>query len=395
MNPINIPRGPGKLTFLGIIPATGDITITFDGEAKPVATLAQGPDSAHYQGGGSFLISVPPVASLTTVAPLYALLAALGLGDAIAPRRFTVTAVNVSTEAITTSVAHGLTTADAVRVARGDGPWADLSAGSLSDSTSYYAKVLTGTTLSLHPTGADATAGTNTINFTAWTEATHSPFYICRDLPAVVHFADGTRYTFYNVGIESLPTIVGGADAIHLDGPIVLRAFVATGSDTAATSAYYLRDRATYAAPAVIGTTRLTTPFTAAWSTLTAIKSETPWKITFAPQLADIPCSTVGIASKLLSGMKVTVTGKPQTIKTTDLETEVSLQGAGNGVGSNMPGSTMTLTSSGGATAASIVINSMILSKATIKASIAEQRIGELEWMLTNPTSGGWFTLTA
>jgi len=290
---------------------------------------------------------------------------------------------------------HGLTTADPVKLARGDGDWPELSSGSLSASTTYYVRVITTTTVSLHPTANDATNNTNAVNFTTWTEATHAPFYLCRDLPCVVHFADGTRYTFANVGIESLPTIVGAASEVHLDGNLVLRAFPATGTDTSDEGSYYTRDRATYSAPTAIGTTRLTTPMTGAWSTLTGIKSETPWKIAISPQLADVPSANIGVATKIVTGMKVTVSGKPQTIKTSDLETELSLQGSGDGVGSNLPGAAMTLTSVGGATSCVIVCTSMMLSKASLMASISNQRVGELEWVNTAQVPGTWFSVTA
>ena len=72
--------------------------------------------------------------------------------------------VNTTTDVLTTDAAHGLTTADPVRVRATSG--STLSTG-LAASTQYYARVLSTTTLTLHPTVSDANANTNRVDITA------------------------------------------------------------------------------------------------------------------------------------------------------------------------------------------------------------------------------------
>ena len=68
-----------------------------------------------------------------------------------------VTSINLSTDVFTTA-AHGLTTEDMVVMDAGTAP-----AGT-TNGFIYYVAVVTTTTFTIHPTAADATAGTNTID---------------------------------------------------------------------------------------------------------------------------------------------------------------------------------------------------------------------------------------
>jgi hypothetical protein len=72
--------------------------------------------------------------------------------------------VDTGTEVVTTAVAHGRTTGQKIQVVAGSG--GTLPTG-LSASTDYYVRVLSTTTFTLHPTEADATNNTNTVNITA------------------------------------------------------------------------------------------------------------------------------------------------------------------------------------------------------------------------------------
>lgn len=74
------------------------------------------------------------------------------------------TGVNTGTDVITTNATHGLTTADPVRVRATAG--STLPTG-LAATTQYYARAVSTTTLTLHPTAADATGNTNIVNITA------------------------------------------------------------------------------------------------------------------------------------------------------------------------------------------------------------------------------------
>lgn len=383
MNTHSIPRGPGKVSFNGVTVASGDITALFSCEAKAVATVQGGPESGHYQGGGLFTISFTPISTLAAVTSLYNLIGRLKLGEAVTPLRADVSAVNATTNVLTFATAHGLATGAAVRVAWGDGAAPTLTTGTLSASTVYYVRSLSSTTLSLHDTSAHATANTDAVDWAAWTSGTDTPFFVTYDCPAVLHFADGTRFTFRNAGVVALPTIKGSATEMHLDGTLTLRAFAKLDAETDDANAFYTRDRAAYSAPDSVAATRLTTPLTATWDAMgtafAAMQSETPWEIAIVPQLADIGSSIVGVASQHLTGLKITVKGKPQGLKTSDLES-ILLQGVGGGVGAPLQSEEMELTAAAGGAAFTITIADMVLDKRTLMASVSQQRVGELVW---------------
>lgn len=82
----------------------------------------------------------------------------------IASIRATISSVDTSTDVITCSAAHGLSTADPVKVRAV--PGATLDTG-LSASTIYYWRTVAATTGTLHPTASDASGNTNTVNITA------------------------------------------------------------------------------------------------------------------------------------------------------------------------------------------------------------------------------------
>ncbi len=79
----------------------------------------------------------------------------------IEAHKFDVSNVNVDTDVITCNTLTGLATGDAVWISASTTMPAPLVNG-----TTYYANITGATTLTLHPTAADAIAGTNTINLT-------------------------------------------------------------------------------------------------------------------------------------------------------------------------------------------------------------------------------------
>jgi hypothetical protein len=72
----------------------------------------------------------------------------------------TVSSINTTSNVLTTSTAHGLTTENIVRLSASAVP------GGLTTGGLYYVRVLSSTTLSLHPTPADADADTNILDIT-------------------------------------------------------------------------------------------------------------------------------------------------------------------------------------------------------------------------------------
>ena len=393
MNSAHITGGPGKITHLGITPASGDISVSLDAQPQAIATTQHGAQAAFFQGLGAYTITFSPVASLASLSDWFNFIGALNLGGSITPKMLEVSDINTTTEVLTVGSTSLLTTADAVHVAWGDGTPPSLSSGSLSPTTVYYVRVIDGTTVTLHATSADATNNTSPIGFSAWTE--DCPFYITRDIPSVVHFADGRKLTFHNTAIVALPVITGSAGNLHFEGNVVIQAFCKTGAEPDDANSTFTSARAAYSAPSTIAATRLTSPMTCTWGSApwAAMTSETPWKITIAPQLADIVNNVQGLASKRLTGVNITVAGKPQNLKVSDIETALDLQGANGGAGSIMTPTQMVLAGTAGAATWSITIDKMILPKAELMASLTQQRVGELTWQSSGLTGGAFFTI--
>ncbi len=95
----------------------------------------------------------------------------------------TVTSINTGTDVITLA-AHGLQTGTAVR------PTTTVSG--VSSSTTYYARSVSSSTFTLHPTLADASANTNITNLTATTTFTLKSAYY-------VGLSDKSRWTYSTV----------------------------------------------------------------------------------------------------------------------------------------------------------------------------------------------------
>ena len=393
MNAAHITGGPGKITHLGITPASGDISISLDAQPQAIATVQHGAQAAFFQGLGVYTLTFTPVAALASLADWFNFIGALNLGAAITPKMLEVSAINTTTEVLTVSSTSTLTTADAVHVAWGDGTPPSLSSGSLSPTTVYYVRVIDSTTCTLHASASDATNNTSPIGFSAWTE--DCPFYITRDLPTVVHFADGRKLTFHNTAIVALPVITGSASNLHFEGNVVIQAFCKTGAEPDDANSTFTSARAAYSAPSTVAATRLTSPMTCTWGSgvFASMMSETPWKITIAPQLADITNNVQGLASKRLTGVNITVTGKPQNLKVSDIETALDLQGTNGGAGSIMTPTQMVLTGTAGASTFSFTIDKMILPQAQLMASLTQQRVGELTWQSSGLSSAAFFTI--
>ncbi len=90
-------------------------------------------------------------------------------GSLVLRARVAVSSVNTSTDELTTAVAHGLSTGQAVLVSTDNTLPPPLVQG-----TVYYARVVDATTVTLHPTEADATGNTNRIDITGTGTGSHA-----------------------------------------------------------------------------------------------------------------------------------------------------------------------------------------------------------------------------
>jgi hypothetical protein len=96
-----------------------------------------------------------------------------GTGQGVATISFSVPGgVNGTTEVITTSSSHGLVTGDTVMYDDNGGGYII----GLAENKVYYVRNLSSTTLSLHPTSADASANTNAVNINTQAGGTQTDY---------------------------------------------------------------------------------------------------------------------------------------------------------------------------------------------------------------------------
>lgn len=98
-------------------------------------------------------------------------------GSAVLSSVIRISGVELATNRVTTGIAHGLTSADAVRIQTDD-----TLPSPLSSSTTYYVNVASATELTLHTTTTDATAGVSALDITTSGVGNHA---LLADPPSV------------------------------------------------------------------------------------------------------------------------------------------------------------------------------------------------------------------
>lgn len=98
---------------------------------------------------------------------------------------YEVSAVNQTTEVLTTTAAHGFTTGQAVGAAIGPGGAVPTGLNTVPHTNIYYARAITATTCSLHTSAAGAAANTGAVDLSS---AGTAPFYISRTVTGIDHF---------------------------------------------------------------------------------------------------------------------------------------------------------------------------------------------------------------
>lgn len=110
--------------------------------------------------------------------------------------------VNIGTNDLS-ATNHDLYDGDAVMIGIRPGGTLPTSTPQVDEDTTYYANVTDADTITLHPTRADADAGSNTITF----EAAGSDVVIVGQFDLVVRAEDGMVWTFHAVAITGQPDL--------------------------------------------------------------------------------------------------------------------------------------------------------------------------------------------
>jgi hypothetical protein len=189
-------------------------------------------------------VTVPLVMPVTSLIPLLKSFQRLPYGRSLAPHLFEVESINTGTDVLTIPE-HPFTTADEVYVKWDEsGP---TSTPQVDMETAYYVRNLSASTVSLHTSGAGASANTGVVNITA---AGNGTLYLSRQFPLVVHRDSGVKQTFYSAAITELPQLVLAGGKRFWSGNIVFTCFPNIGSvPSDGDAAFFAETNTAYTAP--------------------------------------------------------------------------------------------------------------------------------------------------
>ncbi|HPA20756.1 MAG TPA: hypothetical protein PLU30_23615 [Verrucomicrobiae bacterium] len=386
MNVAMIIGGPAVLQYRGgSFYSKGDITVTPTIETFNVETSRHGKvDERHSLA--SVRVAFQPSGEWENLALLY-WFRTLALGSLITPESLAVSAINTTSDELT-SVGHGLATADAVMLHMAtDGVLPSLGTGTLSETTVYYVRKKDADTVTLHPTAADATNNTAKIDFADDGTGT---LYLDRDHPLVVHSLAGTKLTLHNAAPVSMPGIrATPSDTILRD--VEFEGFVRNGLDRdTANSIYTLESAALSDAefdPADIPTVRFSSVWGAAapWS---SFDTEAGWTIDFALRLEAVNSDRNGLVSRRFTGLEVSAKATPHGISESALLAKMLLQGSGAARGASLGGGD-DLDIVGPSNNPYIRLYGARIKGGPLRYGNGVGRIGECEWIATRTFTGG------
>jgi len=308
-NPAKRLQIDGKATFDGIaLVNNGDIIEKPLFAYKPVKLGAGRVRNLKTVIGYQF--TVPVVATLASLMPIYKKWAKVRYGHCVAPRPIEIASLDATANTFT-SVAHGLTTSDSVNV-HWDGTIPSttpaLDTSEVYTATATDADTLTLTTTSGTPTLVDITSAT--LNTGLW---------VAKQDQLVIAERNTRVRTFLNVVPVELPSLVFNGAELQWEGNFVFRCFPKLGATAAGgTAGFYTSSNAAFTSPTWAGTEDITaSDMTAAWASgltsnlETSFRCEKGMKVSFKPNLSDMDDGVFSGTSAVLTGFDVEATGMP------------------------------------------------------------------------------------
>lgn len=156
----------------------------------------------------------------------------LEIGEPLAARlTVACSAINTTTDVIT-SVAHGYTTTQAVKISYTS--VAPTVTGGFPRNTTLYVRAIDADTFTLHTSAADATNNVNKVDFTA--QGTGS-IILARMRTCVIHCKNGVKVTFHNVAVSQLPNLrISGGETLFQ--AVTIRCFHSQGAAVSSSTLY-------------------------------------------------------------------------------------------------------------------------------------------------------------
>ena len=205
----------------------------------------------------------------------------------------------------------------------------------ITETTVYFARVVDEDIVTLHPTLADADAGTNAIDFA---DDGTGDLCLIRELQLVIHTTRGKKITFHNVAITTPPTINGTAGDT-LFGEVVIEAFPRNLKAWSDEESRYTIEDAAYVDEAFDPADIVTQCYALTWgeaapwvdfSTEAGVQVEFP--ITTSPKGND--CD--GIVNRQIETVRPAATFTPIGVSEAELLSKFRLQGSGTGRGKSL-----------------------------------------------------------
>ena len=209
------------------------------------------------------------------------------------------------------------------------------------------------------------------------------------DVPLVIHAIDGTRWTYHNVALTTMPALAFGATETLL-GEADWTAITADGADPAAADSLVTRDTAAFADTSFLTAKILTQRYSLAWGAAPwdAFRTEAGVKVAWNLTTADITADGLGVVDKMITGLGVTATFKPLGIAKAAIDAKLALQGAaGAALGASLNARGEDLAISG--TGVYVVIRGAAAKSAQSLFGLQAQRNGDLVAVATRTFTNG------
>jgi hypothetical protein len=209
--------------------------------------------------------------------------------------------------------------------------------GGLDADDLYYAKAVTANAISLHPTRADALAGTNKVAISSVGTGTHR---VIEQPSLVIHSFDGVKYTFHNAKVAQMPDINAGATVTAI-GETTFNLYRKFATDPTAAAAVYTRAVEALADTSFDPADIPTEPFTLEWG------NDAPWSlmstkegavISFPMTLRECTDDAGGIISHWIDEVQAQCVAQPNNVDENALFLKKTLQNTGAGRGRRITG---------------------------------------------------------
>lgn len=378
MNAATILGGPALVKYRGAtFYSKGDIVLTPTKQTFPIEIDRFGKVDERVSDE-ELKVTFEPSGQWQNLGVLWPYPATL-LGSLIAPESQAVTAIDTGTDALTVT-AHGFTTEDDILVHMATG--GTIPSG-LSSSTRYYVRAVDVDTLTLHPTAADATANTNTVNIT---DSGTGTLYVDRDYALVIHTFAGVKLTLFNAAITGMPNILLSTTRT-LIGAVEFEAFLRNGSEWSDTAARWAIESEALSDTSFDPANILTQPYTLAWGSAPwdALQTKEGVEIAFNIGLDPVMTDSLGTVTRRLTSLEAVARAQPVGISESQLLTKLTLQGAGAARGTSLSGDDLNVSGTG----VYVRIYGAALRTGPQQFGSQSDRVGTLEWAATRTFTAG------